>query len=79
MKLISFRITDYRSINDTGEIEVHPLVLGALLEERWDEARAIASTQQFGGPYTADGLAVVAGPTWVARYADPGAPPERRT
>jgi predicted ATPase len=26
MKLTSFRITDYRSINDTGDIEVHPRV-----------------------------------------------------
>lgn len=60
------------------EVGVHPSVLDAVLEGRWDAARAIASNQRFEPPYMADGIAVVAGQSWIERYTDPGLPPRRR-
>jgi len=60
------------------QVGVHPRVLEALLEGRWEDARTVARETRFQAPYMADGLAVVAGRSWSERYADPGAPRRRQ-
>lgn len=50
------------------EVGIHPVILPLLLHGKWDEARHEAVNNRFPEPYQRDGLAVVAGPSWLHRY-----------
>jgi hypothetical protein len=53
------------------KISIDPGVLERLLEGRWEEARAAAQTVSPSPvPYHADGIAVVAGPSWFQPFSD---------
>lgn len=55
------------------EIGIHPKVLRALSESRWEDARKIGRLDGLHGtafPYRADGIAVVAGGTWLRPFEE---------
>jgi hypothetical protein len=53
------------------KVGIHPEVLRALSESRWEDARSIARSDNLGGTglsYRADGIAVVAGGSWLMPF-----------
>lgn len=55
------------------DIGIHPEVLNLLLESRWGEARVVASRLEMQGElqiYQKDGIAVVAGQTWLEPFKE---------
>src|SRR3990172_8822072 len=59
------------------EVGIHPLVLRSLDGSRWTEARSVAMGEETRGipqgnlPYQVDGIAVVAGSSWLRPFQEP--------
>ena len=52
------------------EVGIHPKVLRALVDDRWDEARRVAGELEVGDTYRRDGTTVVAGRTWFLPFRE---------